>query len=208
MRIFSILHAKFDFVGMSTKNRKLKWRDLIGPEKIRLFHNIDHPSLFPVLQNRHELKVLWSQFFNLINILGKSECDIDAEEFKERASGWVKLFVSLYQTKDVTPYMHAFSMHVPEFLHLHGNITMFTQQGLEKLNDLTTKYFQQGTNHHDEEALRQISERSNRLEALQDDGYDHPKRSSKCSICRQEGHNKRSCASRPSLREITNQSNP
>lgn len=83
--------------------------------------------------------------------------------------------LSLYQTKDVTPYMHAFSMHVPEFLCLHGNITMFTQQGLEKLNDLTTKYFQRGTNHHDEEALRQILERSNRLEALQDAGYNLPR---------------------------------
>ena len=108
---------------------------------------------------------------------------------------WVGQTVSLYQTKDVTPYVHAFSMHVPEFLRLHN---MFTQQGLEKLNDLATKYFRRGTNHHDKKALQQILERSNRLEALQDAGYDHPN-SSKCSICEQEGHNKRSCASRPSL---------
>ena len=73
-------------------------------------------------------------------MLGKSECDVD--EFQERANEWVKLFTSLYQTKDVTPYMHAFVMHLLEFVRLHGNITMFTQQGLEKLNDFTTKYFQ------------------------------------------------------------------
>ena len=52
---------------------------------------------------------------------------------------WVRLFTSVYQTKDVTPYIHALGMHVSEFLHLYGNIVMFNQQGLEKLNDLTTK---------------------------------------------------------------------
>jgi len=43
---------------------------------------------------------------------------------------------------------------------------MFTQQGLEKLNDLSTKYFQRGSNHREDEALRQMLERMNRLEPL------------------------------------------
>jgi len=38
--------------------------------------------------------------------------------------------------------MHAFAMYIPQFLKLHGNIGIFTQQELEKLNYLTTKYFQ------------------------------------------------------------------
>ena len=66
----------------------------------------------------------------------------------------VKKFTSLYQTKDVTPYIHAFAMHVPQFLCLHGNISSFTQQGLEKLNDLTTKSYQRSSNHHDFESLK------------------------------------------------------
>ena len=98
--------------------------------------------------------------------------------------------------------MHAFAMHVPQFVCLHGNITMFTQQGLEKLNELTTKYFQRGTSHYEEEALPQILERINRIEILEDAGYSHQKRSQKCSICGNEGHNKRSCSSWPSLQEV------
>ena len=39
------------------------------------------------------------------------------------------------------PYMHAFAMHVCQVLDLYGNITMFTQQGLEKLNDIATIHF-------------------------------------------------------------------
>ena len=39
--------------------------------------------------------------------------------------------------------MHAMAYHIPEFLWLHkGNIVQFTQQGLEKLNDISTKNFQ------------------------------------------------------------------
>ena len=53
----------------------------------------------------------------------------------------IQLFTSIFQSKDVTPYMHAFAQHVPEFLCPYGNIVIFSQQGLEKLNDLTTKHF-------------------------------------------------------------------
>ena len=42
-------------------------------------------------------------------------------------------------------------------LAMYGN-TGFTQQGLEKLNDLTTIFFQHASNHHEQEALKQILE--------------------------------------------------
>ena len=45
------------------------------------------------------------------------------------------------------------------FIQLHGNVVTFTQQGLEKLNDTTTIYFQHGYNHREHDALRQILEK-------------------------------------------------
>lgn len=102
-------------------------------------------------------------------------------------------FRSLYQSKDVTPYMHAFAMHVSQFMDLHRNITMFTQQGLEKLNDLTTIHFQRSSNHRDTEALRQILEKWNHLEYLEDCGYHRVKREQKCTNCKLSGHNKQTC---------------
>lgn len=113
---------------------------MTGPEKTRLFKKIDTPGLFPDLQTKEQLQQLWKEFFELVNILGKYECD--AVDFERRAKAWVRLFTTLYQSKDVTPYMHAFAMHVSEFLRLNGNIVIFTQQGLEKLNDITTVHFQ------------------------------------------------------------------
>lgn len=87
--------------------------------------------------------------------------------------------------------MHAFSMHVSEFLKLHGNISMFSQQGLEKLNDITTIHFQHASNHREQEALKQLLEKRNRLEDLEE--HQRTKHVQTCSFCKESGHNKRSC---------------
>ena len=131
-------HVKFAFNGSLTKIQRLKWRDLTGPEKVRLFERIDIRTLFLTHPQNYELK-LWSEFYNLINKLKKSDCD--SKEFEEHAKAWVRLFITL-PNKRCNPLYTCFCYALPEFVRLHGNITMFTQQGLEKLNDLSTKYFQ------------------------------------------------------------------
>ena len=35
---------------------------------------------------------------------------------------WFSDFLALYKTHDVTPYIHAFRCHVPEFLRKYNNI--------------------------------------------------------------------------------------
>ena len=86
-------------------------------------------------------------------------------------------------------------MHVPEFITLHGNLVSFTQQGLEKLNDFSTKQFQRASNHRNIESLKQMLEKRNRVENLEDSGYQRIKRVLTCSKCKKTGHNKRSCKS-------------
>ena len=93
----------------------------------------------------------------------------------------------------------SFAMHVPEFLHLYGNVVMFSQQGLEKLNDLTTKHFQRASNHREYDALKQVLEKRNRLELLEDTASQRTKRVQTCSICKLTDHNRRSCPNRPPL---------
>ena len=79
--------------------------------------------------------------------------------------------------------MHAMAQHVPEFLQLHkGNIVQFTQQGLEKLNDISTKNYQRSSNHRDHEALKQMLQKMNKIELLRDQGNERDIRKQKCSI--------------------------
>ena len=69
-------------------------------------------------------------------------------QFFEEARGderlvydWVVQFIDIYHTRHNTPHIHAMKCHVEEFLRLHGAILPFTQQGLEKYNDVITKNF-------------------------------------------------------------------
>jgi len=146
--------------------------------------------LFPDLKSKVDLQDIWTTFIKLIKELSSADSS-DAVKFDASAKVWVQKFVSVYQSKDVTPYLHAFSMHVSQFLCLHGNISVFSQQGLEKSNDLITKYFQHSSNHHEMDSLKQILEKQNRIDSLEE--YQRDKRSMKCSICQLSGHNKRFC---------------
>ena len=191
--------CKIHFAFYTDKQSKeLKWRDLTGPEKKRLFGNIDIPRLFPSLTNNEDLQKLWKNFASLMEHLSLSEEQLDIEQrwspatFDVKAKEWVNDFVKIYQIKDVTPYMHCLSMHVSQFLELYGNIAKFNQQGLEKLNDLTTIYFQHASNHR-EGALQQILEKRNRIKELEEQGYLRSIREQKCSKCNKSGHNKRKC---------------
>ena len=125
--------------------------------------------------------------------MNKEECDED--KLSRETKSWVKLFTSTYQSKDVTPYIHAFSMHVPEFIKLYGSLLSFTQQGLEKLNDRSTKDFQKASNHRNIDSLKQMLEKRNHIEILEDDSYVQAKHIQTYSRCKMIGHNKRSCKS-------------
>ena len=65
----------------SQETKQLQWRDLTGPEKIRLFNNIDIPKHFPALPNAALLQDTWTEFWRLFNELGNS--DIDPKELQE-----------------------------------------------------------------------------------------------------------------------------
>lgn len=85
--------------------------------------------------------------------------------------------------------MHALVWHVPEFIQLYGSISPFTQQGLEKLNDKTTKDYFRSTNQRGLDSLIQIVNKRNRMEYLEDLGCQRDTRSITCSNCKQQGHN-------------------
>ena len=84
--------------------------------------------------------------------------------------------------------------HVGEFMKIHGSIVPFTQQGLEKKNDVITKSYFRASNHQGDTALRQILEKQNRIEHLESIGVKKVKVFDiSCSNCGNEGHNRLTC---------------
>ena len=65
--------CKVRFKFQTDKETKvMKWRDLTGPEKKRLFKHMDIPTLFPSLENTQKIQQLWNDFITLVNCLSVS----------------------------------------------------------------------------------------------------------------------------------------
>ena len=90
------------------ESNALKWRDLTGPEKLKLFVSIKIPKLFPDLNNADLVQKLWDDFKAIYKILWsyKQLDEAELKEFTKQVNAWLTLFTSLYQTRHVTPYMH------------------------------------------------------------------------------------------------------
>ena len=138
---------------------------------------------------------LWVELLSLNTIISKPAEELTPamiEEYETRARQWGLNFTDVYQRDNITPYTHTFMNHVSEFMKIHGSILPFTQQGLEKKNDIMMKTFFRSSNHRGEAALQQIIEKQNRLEHLRDMGIKRTKVFEECSNCN-IGHNRLTC---------------
>ena len=140
---------------------------------MKLFQNINIPTLLPRYSQNKEIQVIWQKFMELI---GDLKLDFTSEDDIIQLQGdiksWFGLFLNVYQAKDVTPYMHTLNCHVPEFLKLYQNIAYYTLQGLEKYNDRASKDFFRPTNHKGVDALKQLFLKKNRIQFLEAAGYE------------------------------------
>jgi hypothetical protein len=70
---------------------------------------------------------------------------LDLGAFQIRLIEWLRAYVQLNVKqpgiKEITPYIHVWVFHSVELLILHGDIHIYTGQGLEKFNDIVKKYY-------------------------------------------------------------------
>jgi hypothetical protein len=96
---------------MMPQNAKgIQWCDLTGLEKLRIFKAINISELFLDLPNSTIVSKLWKNF--LVISQQMTNQNTRPEDFKTNTQSWVALYLSIYQAKNVTPYMHTFAMHV------------------------------------------------------------------------------------------------
>jgi hypothetical protein len=150
--------------------------------KRRNFSNIFQKNLDPPYNFEFEEDV-WSGFYDILlniksfkndNDVNKyptvSQKQITIEKLEKDLKDWLKNYLFLNElnrnSNTVTPYIHVFVFHVPEFIKIHKNINLFNTQGLEKLNDFCTQYYHQCTNKQtkDKNYLNQLFKKRNRIE--------------------------------------------
>ena len=135
--------------------KKLSYCDLTGPEKILVFQKFNVKELN--FGDNIKIENRWKSF---IDIFGELKLDYstdnEVDNLRQYVKKWTEEFLYLYQTIDVTPYIHGLRAHVPEFLQLYKNISLFSQQGLEKYNDQASKDYFQSTNHRGIASLKQL----------------------------------------------------
>lgn len=182
------------YIGKETK--QLEYRDLTGPEKEKLFQNINISFLLPNSKNKDTIQKIWDDFWIIRQDLKKNFKSEEVEVFKRKITSWLELYLTVYPAKHVTPYMHALYAHVPEFLSLYNNLEYFTQQGMEKYNDITSKNFFRSSNHRGVSALEQIFLKKNRVQYLEAAGCARIKNKYTCSNCNNIGHTIKTCTAK------------
>lgn len=164
-------------------------RDFTGPEHIQIQKAIKLDNILPGHPKLDDIKRLWGDFAVIMSLVKGRDIFTDYNRWSSReCKEWVKLFTTVYLAKDLTPYMHALVYHVPEALRIHGNLDIFSHQGMEKTNDSVS-----ATNHHNTTALKQVLAKRSTIDFLSVSCQRNLHFSVSCSIWSKKGHNERIC---------------
>ncbi len=94
---------------------------------------------------------IWKDFFYITNYFLKHINIFNYEYlyiFQKMLKNWLQNFLSVYFSKDITPYIHVFTTHLPELIFLHQNYEIFTCEGIEKLNEEMKMSYRRNNNRH------------------------------------------------------------
>ena len=67
-------------------SKKLKWQDLTGPEKIRLFRSVDIIKLLPNHPKAKAISELWKKFEEITEMLSSNGPEVNKEQMEEQCN--------------------------------------------------------------------------------------------------------------------------
>ncbi len=158
----------------SCKNEQgVKLRSLNQNERLKILTCLKQKSLlqiFTELKDDSKLiafNTVLRQFHKLFMYSKNdfTERDFDSKLFKIRSREWLATYMKINEGKKLTPYVHSFVFHVPEFIQNYKNLNLFSTQALEKLNNVTKTNFFKNTNKRNT-FLQQLLEKANRVEFI------------------------------------------
>lgn len=175
------------------KSKELDYTDLQGPDKEKLCSMNFAPVLAHLPAQKsiayHRMWKLLGEIYTLLKIPIIDTTDDDQKKISEKITEFTNLYVATFQAKTVTPYVHIMRYHIIEMVKIHGNISNFTQHGLEKLNDVLTKSYFRGSNMRRKESLLQMMFRQYQIQMFTLSAFMRPSaKIHHCSLCRSTSH--------------------
>ena len=149
-----------------------KLRSLNQKERMKILESSKNRknllNLFSELKNDSKLIIfnyILIEFYDIFNFIKQDHTDqYDEESLKKRLKNWLSYWLRVSDNEKLTPYLHIFINHVTEFIRVFKNLSMYSTQGLEKLNDeIKCNYIRQ-TNKKKDKFVKQLLEKCNRIE--------------------------------------------
>ena len=130
---------KREIIPYNNKNSACVTTDFNGCEYNRILKNINIMDY--EFDDKERVDNLWKKVRHILENLSK----FSWMELQKLTDGWYNLFIDIYSTDDVTPYIHTLYCHLHQQVKDHGDITLFNQEPVESLNDLTTREYYNST---------------------------------------------------------------
>ena len=124
---------------------KIKLRSLNGNERLKIFEKVFEnkkrlEDLFINIDLNFDLEnYVWKSFFDLyLLIKSYDERDLNIREFeiqklKYDLKEWLEFYTILAGKETITPYIHAFVFHVPEFLVKFKRLNLYPENKSRKI---------------------------------------------------------------------------
>lgn len=131
-------------------------------KRLCILANIDLVKLFPMLKDNVAKTHILRNFCVLHTKIRDNR--LDQFEIKVLTAAYLDSYLELYHCGSITPYLHCFVSHLHEFRKSYGDFNLFNQQGIEKLNDLTSQQYYRSTNGSHKDYLNQLMKKRNRMD--------------------------------------------
>ncbi|CAB4407581.1 unnamed protein product [Rhizophagus irregularis] len=160
---FKNIKVHFEFFQSKSTGKQWNWTSLMGPDKKIMLEKFPVSQFIPDTRGEN-IEKLWREFYRLYMILHKAHLsDQEIDQFEIDAQNWIRIFCrptqgrinspiqipGLYRKEDVTPYMHVFAKHVPQFLRQLKekglSLQILSTSSIEKKNHNQVRLFFGGT---------------------------------------------------------------
>jgi len=141
---FSLLfYVKKNILDSLNQNERLKFLEIKSLEII-------FPEMKQLLNEKNQDRLKMSQFFICFDLFFHiftylkndfSNKEFDSSWYDNYSKEWLKVFLGINEKNKITPYIHSFIHHIPDFIRKFKNLNKFSTQSLEKLQSLTKKNF-------------------------------------------------------------------